>query len=123
MKRLRTKAHTLPSRTSRHTSQNLAKSVLFPTQEEIQFFSPSLLKKLKHPTRKPTRQRQRNSTTKRIYRHGGQERQLVTAVWRNGGCSASYDSFVVGSSAVLRLNFCAKNPPLRQAAKRCKQAY
>lgn len=44
--------------------------------------------------------------------------QPPTAVWRNGGCSASYDSFVVGSSAVLRLNFCAKNPPLRQAAKR-----
>jgi hypothetical protein len=42
----------------------------------------------------------------------------VTAVWRNGVCSASYDSFVVGSSAVLRLNFCAKKPPLRQAAKR-----
>jgi len=41
-----------------------------------------------------------------------------TAVWRNGGFSASYDSFVVGSSAVLRLNFCAKNPPLRQAANR-----
>jgi hypothetical protein len=47
-----------------------------------------------------------------------QEAQQVTAVWHNGGCSASYDSFVVGSSAVLRLNFCAKNPPLRQAAKR-----
>ena len=47
-----------------------------------------------------------------------QERQPVTAVWRNGGFSASYDSFVVGSSVVLRLNFCAKNPPLRQAAKR-----
>jgi len=58
MKLLRTKAHTLPSRTSRHSSQNLAKSVLFPTQEEIQFFSPSLLKKLKHPSRKQTRQRQ-----------------------------------------------------------------
>jgi len=42
----------------------------------------------------------------------------LTAVWRNGGCSASYDSFVVGSSAVLRMNICAKNPPLRQAAKR-----
>ena len=42
----------------------------------------------------------------------------ITAVWRNGGCSASYDSFVVGSSAVLRLNISAKNPPLRQAAKR-----
>jgi hypothetical protein len=47
------------------------------------------------------------------------EHQQVTAVWRNGGCSASYDSFVVGSSVVLRLNFCAKNPPLRQAANRC----
>jgi len=42
----------------------------------------------------------------------------ITAVWRNGGCSASYDSFEVGSSAVLRLNFSAKNPPLRQAANR-----
>ena len=51
----------------------------------------------------------------------GQERQPVTAVWRNGGFSAPYDSFVVGSSAVLRLNFCAKNPPLRQAAKRYSQ--
>ncbi len=47
------------------------------------------------------------------------EQLVLTAVWRNGGCSALYDSFVVGSSAVLRLNICAKNPPLRQAAKRC----
>ena len=45
----------------------------------------------------------------------------ITAVWRNGGCNASYDSFVVGSSSVLRLNFFAKNPPLRQAAKRYMQ--
>lgn len=42
----------------------------------------------------------------------------ITAVWRNGGCSASYDSFVVDSSAVLRLKFCAEIPPLRQAANR-----
>jgi len=49
------------------------------------------------------------------------EQLVLTAVWRNGGFSASYDSFVVGSSAVLRLNFCAKNPPLRQAAKRWQQ--
>jgi hypothetical protein len=48
-----------------------------------------------------------------------EEKRHITAVWRNGGFSASYDSFVVGSSAVLRLNFCAKNPPLRQAAN-CK---
>ncbi len=50
------------------------------------------------------------------------EQLVLTAVWRNGGCSASYVSFVVGSSAVLRLNFSAKNPPLRQAAKRWWQA-
>ncbi len=54
--------------------------------------------------------------------NGKTERQPVTAVWRNGGFSASYDSFVICSSAVLRLNFCAKNPPLRQAAKRYAQA-
>jgi len=53
--------------------------------------------------------------------NGKTERQPVTAVWRNGGFSASYDSFVICSSAVLRLNFCAKNPPLRQAAKRYGQ--
>lgn len=47
------------------------------------------------------------------------ECQQVTSVWRNGGYnSSSYDSFVQGSNAVLRLNFCTKNPPLRQAAKR-----
>ncbi|MFY9308448.1 MAG: hypothetical protein WAQ28_05280 [Bacteroidia bacterium] len=49
------------------------------------------------------------------------EGQLVTAVLRNGGYSASYDSFVVGSSAVLRLNFSANNPPLRKAANRYQQ--
>ena len=49
-----------------------------------------------------------------------EEQLVLTAVWRNGGFSASCDSFVVGSSAVLRLNYCAKKPPLRQAAKRCK---
>jgi hypothetical protein len=46
------------------------------------------------------------------------EGQQLTAVLRNGGCSASYDSFVLSSSSVLRLKFCAKNPPLRKAAKR-----
>ena len=51
------------------------------------------------------------------------EGQHPIAVWRNGGCSASYDSLVVGSSVVLRLNFCAKNPPLRQAANRYSQPY
>jgi len=43
---------------------------------------------------------------------------VLTAVWRNGGCSASYDSFVVQQTVVLRINICGENPPLRQAAKR-----
>ena len=46
------------------------------------------------------------------------ERQHLTAVWRNGGFSASYDSFLVQQTAVLRINICGENPPLRQAANR-----
>lgn len=50
-----------------------------------------------------------------------QEHQPTTAVLCNSGCIASYDSFVIGSSTVLQLNFCAKNPPFRQAEKRNQQ--
>ena len=45
----RTKSHTLPSRTNRYSSQNLAKSVLFPTQEEIKFFFSLPSEKIKTP--------------------------------------------------------------------------
>jgi len=37
------------------------------------------------------------------------------AKWR---VTCFYDSLVHNQSAVLRLNICAENPPLRQAAKR-----
>jgi len=50
--------------------------------------------------------------------HDRKEGQHLTAVWRNGGFSASYDSFVVNQTFVLRINICGENPPLRQAAKR-----
>lgn len=36
----------------------------------------------------------------------------IKAVWYNGWYSDSYDSFVVSSNGVLRLNFCNKYPPL-----------
>ena len=49
--------------------------------------------------------------------------QQVTAAWRNGGFSASYDSFVGKQTVVLRMNLCSNNPPLRQAAKRYSQWY
>jgi len=35
-----------------------------------------------------------------------------------GGVSCSNDSFVVNQTLVFQIKFCAKNPPLRQAAKR-----
>src|SRR5690606_9005016 len=34
------------------------------------------------------------------------------------GLTCFFDIFVVNQSVVLRLNFCAKNPPLRQAENR-----
>lgn len=35
-----------------------------------------------------------------------------------GGVSCFVETFVVNQTFVLRMNFCAKNPALRQAAKR-----
>ena len=37
------------------------------------------------------------------------------AIWR---LKCFYETFVQGSTAVILLNFCAKNPPHRQAANR-----
>ena len=37
------------------------------------------------------------------------------AIWR---LKSFYETFVQGSTAVILLNFCAKNPPHRQAEKR-----
>ena len=39
------------------------------------------------------------------------------AIWR---LKCFYETFVQGSTAVILLNFCAKNPPHRQAEKRYK---
>jgi len=38
-----------------------------------------------------------------------------------GGLTCFVETFVQGSTFVLRMNFSAKNPALRQAAKRCVQ--
>ena len=42
------------------------------------------------------------------------------ATWRLQGF---YETFVQGSTAVILLNFCAKNPPHRQAENRYSQWY
>jgi hypothetical protein len=41
------------------------------------------------------------------------------AIWR---LNCFYETFVQGSTAVILLNFCSKNPPHRQAEKRYWQA-
>ena len=38
------------------------------------------------------------------------------AIWRQ---KYFYETFVQGSTAVILLNICAKNPPHRQAENRC----
>ena len=44
-----------------------------------------------------------------------------------GGLTYFIETFVLGSTFVLRMNFCAKNPALRQAANRymqcCQRGY
>ena len=40
-----------------------------------------------------------------------------------GGGSCFVETFVQGSTFLLRMNFCAKNPALRQAAKRYTTFY
>jgi hypothetical protein len=114
-------SYTLASRTSQRTDLSLPKSMPAPTQEKIQniFSYPS--KKIKTPDTQTNTTKTRKLNSDNGLQGQTTEHQLPTAVLRNGGCSASYDNFVVGSSAVLRLNFCAKNPPLRKAANRCGQ--
>ena len=103
-------------------TKNCKRASTSPTKEKNFKIFFQRLKKNKTPDtkvrQKSTLQMIQTDDIKMVVIHDRQERQPITAVWRNGGFSASYDSFVLGSSVILRLNFCAKNPPLRQAAKR-----
>ena len=49
--------------------------------------------------------------------------QLITAPTKNWRFSASYDSFVVAQTFVLRMNICGKNRQLLVAANRYKKLY
>lgn len=116
---LRTKAHTLPSRTSRHTSQNLAKSVLFPTQKEIQFFFSLALEKIKTPDT----QTDTTKTTKPNNNNGLQTRWTRTPAPNIGlvQCGATFfvSTFVIYLKFLLHIKISGKNPALHQAEKRC----
>jgi hypothetical protein len=58
---------------------------------------------------------------KMVVTHDRQERQPITAPTRNWRFSASYDSFVVAQTFVLRMNICGKNRQLLVAANRSMQ--
>ena len=118
----RTGVSTFASRTSPSTGQSLQKSFHLSLPDKIELkkiSSPSENKK--YPTAHP-------NTTKAV-KHSvdnglqGQttEGQLITAPTRNWRFSASYDSFVVAQTFVLRMNICGENRHLRQARKRYVQ--
>jgi type I restriction enzyme M protein len=94
-------------------------------KKEFQNIFSNASKKNKTPDtqarQKSTRQMTETDDIEMVVTHDRQERQPITAVWRNGGFSASYDSFVVQQTVVLRINICGENPPLRQAANRYVQ--
>jgi hypothetical protein len=52
-----------------------------------------------------------------------EEKRPITAPTRNWRFSASYDSFVVAQTFVLRMNICGKNRQLLVAAKRYLQGW
>jgi len=107
------------SPTSQRSNQSFVKELAKPTQNKIVFKKfPDPSKKIKNATHNPTHTMTLKPSNDNGLQGRTTEHQLPTAVWRNGGFSASYDSFVVDSRVVLRLNFCAKKPPLRQAANR-----
>ena len=121
MKSLHTKASTFANRTSRHSNQSLQKSLLFATADKIVFKKFSTLQKNKNATHN-----QRSMTQKLNIDNGLQGRPIRTTgynkVLPKAGLNGFDWTFAKGSTFVLRLNFSAKNPRLRQYPNRYLQA-
>jgi hypothetical protein len=106
------------SPTSQRTDQSFVKELAKPTQNKIVFKKfPDPSKKIKNATHN------RQTMTQKLNNDNGlqgrtTEHQLPTAVLQKWRFSASYDSFVVSQSSVLRLKFSGENRHLRKAAKR-----
>ena len=108
--------------TSLTADQSCKKSMLFASpKKNFKIFSPTLQKKLKPLTHNPRLIgtltgydfRQTNTAT-------GHERRRASAnmVLPQWGVKCFYETFVRKRTVVLLLNFCAKNPPLRQYPNR-----
>jgi hypothetical protein len=68
--------------------------------------------------KEPPSQRTKTAANNGQQSNDRQERQPITAPTRNWRFSASYDSFVVNQTLVLRMNICGENRQLLVAAKR-----
>ncbi len=119
MKSQPTGVSTFASRTSPSTGQSLQKSFHLSSPDKIE------LKKISSPSENKKYANALPDTTKTekcSIDNGLQERwtegQLITAPTKNWRFSASYDSFVVAQTFVLRMNICGKNRQLLVAAKR-----
>ena len=114
-------SHTFASRTSRHTSQSLQKSVPVPPQKEFQNIFSHASKKNKTPGT----QTDTPKTLKRSAGNGLHRRPRRTPAGNTGlakvAVQFSADTFVVNQSLVLRINICGENRHLRQARNRCVQ--
>ena len=121
---------TFASRTSPSSDQSLQKSFRLSNADKIELKKISSLLKIKNtqphnpmtdknhlPSRHQNHRQVSVSTTRWT------EGQLITAVWQKWRFSASYGSFVVQQTFVLRINICGKNPPVRQAANRYASCY
>lgn len=116
-------SHTLPSRTSRHTSQNLAKSVPAPPKKKLNFFLPSL----RCFNFFATHNRHKNSWTETAKTLTGSsltmtEDRRPAYNMRLASCGVK----CLNSSSVFQLGFsarltvlCSEIPHERQAQKRC----
>jgi hypothetical protein len=112
----RTGVSTFASPTSPSTDQSLQKSFhLSHAGQNFKIFPPQN-EKLKHPTHNLTMDA--SSTKTMVCRHGGQERQHTTSVWRQWRVT-----WLIEHSTSHQLLWCIdsfvlRNPPLRQAPKR-----
>jgi len=77
----------------------------------------AILPKAQSPTKNAKEPPSQNTTDKERMK----EQRGITWVWCNAGRSASYETFVVKQTFVLRINSSAKNPPHRQAVNRYRQ--
>src|SRR5690606_13668655 len=76
----------LPSRSKPMLNPKLVKECVCPNRKrKFKIFFPALQKKLKHPTRRPTRQRHGNSTTTMVYKAGGQNASTQQRFCKSGG--------------------------------------